>query len=73
MKILASTPSLDINGTLYLFYRVFHRFGQAEFAYGGSILGLSQFTQLPQLPQKMTHNLKKGQNQLENNHLASLI
>jgi hypothetical protein len=32
------------------FYRAFHGFGQAEFAYGDLILGLSQFTKLPQLP-----------------------
>jgi hypothetical protein len=31
-------------------YRVFHRFGQAKFAHSGSILSLSQFLQLPQLP-----------------------
>jgi len=37
---------------------VFHGFGQANFAYGGSILGLSQFTLLPQLPLRMTLNLK---------------
>ena len=34
-------------------YRAFHRFGQAKFAYGGPVLGSSQFLQLPQLPQKM--------------------
>jgi len=28
-------------------YRAFHRFGQAKFAYAGSILGLSQFMLLP--------------------------
>jgi len=38
-------------------YRAFHGFGQAKFADGGSILGSSQFTQLPQLPLK----IKKGQ------------
>jgi hypothetical protein len=32
---------------------VFHRFRQAKFAYGGSILSSSQFLLLPQLPQKM--------------------
>ncbi len=42
---------------------VFHRFGQAKFADGGSILGSSQFTQLPQLPQ----------NWLKNNHFALVI
>ena len=38
----------------YMFYRAFHRFGQAEIAYGGLVLGLSQFSILPQLPLKMT-------------------
>ncbi len=38
--------------------RVFHRFGQARFAHGGSILGLSQFTLLPQLPLKKMPSLK---------------
>jgi len=37
---------------------VIHGFGQYKFAFGGSILGLSQLTQLPQLPLKMTPNLK---------------
>jgi hypothetical protein len=32
---------------------VFHQFGQAKFVYGGSILSLSQFLLLPQLPQKI--------------------
>jgi len=39
-------------------YRVYHGFGQAKFACGGSILGSSQFTLLPQLPQKMMLGLK---------------
>jgi hypothetical protein len=39
-------------------YRVFHRFRQAKFAYGGSILSSSQFLLLPQLPQKMELALK---------------
>jgi len=39
-------------------YRAFHEFRQAKFAYGGSILGSSQFSQLPQLPLKMTIDLK---------------
>jgi len=37
---------------------VFHGFGQAKFAYGGSILGSSQFTLLPQLPVKAMVDLK---------------
>jgi len=38
---------------------VFHGFGQAKFAYGGSFLGSTQFTQLPQLPLKAMLDLKK--------------
>jgi len=34
-------------------YKAFHGFGQAKFAYGSSILGRSQFSLLPQLPQKV--------------------
>jgi hypothetical protein len=37
---------------------VFHGFGQAKFAYGGSILGSSQLTVLPQLTSKMMLSLK---------------
>jgi len=33
-------------------YRAFHRFGQAKFPDGGSALGSSQFSILPQLHQK---------------------
>ncbi len=54
-------------------YRAFRRFGQAKFAYGGSILSSSQFTLLPQLPLKTTLNLKVVQIDFENNHLTSLI
>jgi len=35
-----------------LFHRAFHRFGQAKYPDGGLVLGLSQFSVLPQLPQK---------------------
>jgi hypothetical protein len=38
-------------------YRVFHGFGQAKFADGGSFLGSSQLSILPKLPLKMTLNL----------------
>jgi hypothetical protein len=54
-------------------YRVFHGFWQAKLADGGTILGSSQFTLLPQLPLKKGAQFKSGQNQLENNRLASLI
>jgi len=39
-------------------YRAFHRFGQAKFDYGGSILGSSRFSMLPQLPLKTMLDLK---------------
>jgi len=55
------------------FYMAFHGFGQAEFAYGGSILGSRKFTQLPQLPLKNDARFKSGRNWLKNNNLASLI
>jgi hypothetical protein len=35
-----------------LYYCVFHRFGQAKFAYSGPILSSNQFLLLPKLPQK---------------------
>jgi hypothetical protein len=41
-------------------YSVFHEIGQAKFAYGGSILSSSQFLQLRQLPQILTHNIKRA-------------
>jgi hypothetical protein len=37
---------------------VFHGFAQAKFGYGGSILGSSQLTLLPQLPLKTMLSLK---------------
>ena len=53
------------------FYRVFHRLiGQDKFLDGGLILGLSQFTQLPQLPLKMALDLSKVK---IDNHLALFI
>jgi len=39
-------------------YRAFRGFEQAKFAYGGSILGMSQFKLLPQLPLKIMLDLK---------------
>jgi hypothetical protein len=52
---------------------VFQGFGQAKSAGGGSILGLSQFTQLTPATFKNDIKFKCGQNQLKNNHLALLI
>jgi len=40
-------------------YRAFHRFGQAKFPDGGSVLGLSQFSVLPQLPPRIMLSLKE--------------
>jgi len=45
-------------------YRAFKRFGHAKFAYGGLILGSSQFPQLPQLPLKTMLDLKKKRQNL---------
>jgi hypothetical protein len=39
-------------------YIVFHRFRQAKFDYGGSILSSSQFLILPQLPKKVELTFK---------------
>jgi len=39
-------------------HAVFHILGEAKFAYGGEILGSSQFTLLPDLPLKMMLGLK---------------
>jgi len=55
-------------------YRVFHKFRQAKFAYGGLVLGSSPFSLLPQLPaSKNDVWFKSGQNRLEINHLNLLI
>jgi len=53
--------------------RVFHGFGQIKICKGGLVLGLSWFSLLRQLPQKNGARFKRGQNRLENNHLASLV
>ncbi len=53
-----------------MLYSVFQRFRQVKFVNGDSILSLSQFLLLPQKDE--TH-FKSGQNQLENNHLATSI
>ncbi len=42
-----------------IFYRVFHRFGQAKFPDGGLIFGSNQFSVLPKLPPKMMLGLKE--------------
>jgi hypothetical protein len=52
-KKIDSLPKAIVNRTESQSYSVFHRFKKAKFAYGGSILSSSQFSILPQLPQKM--------------------
>jgi len=54
----------------HLFYRVFHGFGQDKFPDGGSVLGSSHFSILPQLPQKMMLGLKgvKINSKISNSH-----
>jgi len=44
------------------FYRAFHRFGQAKFPDGGSVLGLSQFSILPPAASKNDAWFKSDQN-----------
>ncbi len=54
--------------------KAFHRFGQAKFPDGGSVLGSSQFSILPQLPLKTMLCLNKsGQNCPKIKKLALLI
>ena len=53
------------------FYRAFHQFGQAKFAYGGNRLE-PIFATAPAASKNDAH-FKSGQNQLENNHLESLV
>jgi hypothetical protein len=55
---LLDTTNFDLEFVIFdqilnYLYRVFHRFRQAKFDNGGSILSSSQFLLLPQLPQKM--------------------
>jgi len=40
-------------------YRAFHGFGKAKFSDGGSVLGSSQFSILPQLPPKIPQKKTK--------------
>jgi len=56
-----------------MLYKAFYGFGQAKFAYGGSVLGSSQFTLLPHLTLKMTLDLKMVEIKMKKNHLASSI
>ncbi len=56
-----------------LIYSVFHRFGQAKFAYGHSIFNLSQFFDTTPAASKNNAHYESSQNWLENNHLDILI
>jgi len=56
-KIKLTPGELKSDPNLF-FYRAFHRFGQGKFLDGGSILGWSQLTLLPQLSLKMTFDSK---------------
>jgi len=58
LKISSAQEIEDSKSTLEGYYRVFHSFGQAKFSYGGLVLGLSQFSLLPHLPQITTLSLK---------------
>ncbi len=49
--LVRTDPIKEMRSSPY--YRVFHRFGQAKLTYGGSVLGLSQFSIPPQLHQKI--------------------
>jgi len=51
----------------------FHRFGQAEFPDGGSVLSSRQFSILPQLPLNTMLSLKVVKIDSKNKQLASLI
>ena len=58
-KILMESFNNCVIGSKPEINRSFHGFGQAKFAYGCSVLGLSQFTLLlPQLPSKILLNSK---------------
>jgi len=72
---LAKNISLAENCQIVVdIYRAFHGFGQDKFAYGGSILGSSHFTQLSQLLLKMTLGVKMVKfDFFKNNHIHLLI
>jgi len=57
--VVAYTLSILTNGMETDMYGAFHRFGQAKFTFGGSVLGSSQFSVLPQLPRNTMLGLKE--------------
>jgi len=52
---------------------VFHEFGQTKFPDGGSVLGSSQFSKLPQMPLKIMLALKVVKIDMKINNLLFLI
>jgi len=55
-------------------YRVFHRFGQAKFPDGGSIIcKLEPIFNTAPAASKNAARFKSGRNQPKNNHLTSFI
>ncbi len=64
----ASTTENHSKLNQFLIYIAFHQFGQAKFAYCGSILSSSQFLLLLQLPQ----NLKLDTNIVKNSHCINV-
>jgi len=58
MKLSAEQTNESLSFTNLHTYRAFHRFGQAKFPEGGSVLSSSQFSILPQLPLKTMLGLK---------------
>ncbi len=54
-------------------YRAFHGFGQAKFPDGGLVLGLIQFSILPQQHQKILLDSKVVKINPKSNHLAFII
>ena len=53
LRRLCLSSNVESISLTQFFYKAFHRFGQAKITYGGLVLGLSQFSLLPQLPKKM--------------------
>jgi hypothetical protein len=51
-KVKKTQPKALRDPFFTITYNVFHRFGHAKFGYGGLDLGSSQFSILPQMPQK---------------------
>jgi len=55
---LLTTNFVDDRKLMSTFYKAFHGLWQAKFPSSGLVLGSSQFSLLPKLPQKTTLNSK---------------